>query len=589
MAFDGRWPADGLSWVADHEVGGHIVMPGTGLLEALRAAAQAAHGGQQAVSLRDVVIHAPLLLDPGNGGATRWHTVVTPDGDGLDVAMWADDDDGATGEPSRRRLASARADAGQTVTALQPSTEPLGDWHDDADAVYGALADLGVRFGPAFRTLERWRLGSGAGRRLAGQPLRGRWREHAGRRASDRAGRRAPAVRAGRDHRRRPHARGAAAPDRGRDLHGARPHLGPRAGRCPGATASAKGAPWTPSVRLFAEDGAPVAALDGVRFAPADADALASLGRRGPGLYGVRWHPAPPTPAAPARDGDGRGAWILLGGGGGLADALGRALTEAGGRVLHVRLGVASGPDGAGGWTVAHADAGGLRTCLADDDWRQGLPVRGIVHLWSLDEAAGETDASADWLTTGSALHLVQALGDVTWPEASLWFVTRGAQPATGRVSHPRQAGLWGLASVVAARVPRPALPRRRPRRAPSGGGWLDAHGRAAPARRRATPRRAARGAHRYVPRLHRYVPGGGPERVASIPAHARLVVPSTGTLDGLTWQAADAPAPRAGEVRLRVLAAGLNFRDVLARPRHVPRRGGDAGCRVRRRGHRGR
>ena len=49
-----------------------------------------------------------------------------------------------------------------------------------------------------------------------------------------------------------------------------------------------------------------------------------------------------------------------------------------------------------------------------------------------------------------------------------------------------------------------------------------------------------------------------------TVPEHARLVAGGAGTLDALTWRPVDAPAPQPGEIRLRVLAAGLNFRDVL-------------------------
>ena len=60
------------------------------------------------------------------------------------------------------------------------------------------------------------------------------------------------------------------------------------------------------------------------------------------------------------------------------------------------------------------------------------------------------TSDRTDWLITRSALKLVQAMGQ-SHASVPLWFVTRGAQPVLGTVSNPRHAGLWGLASVVAA------------------------------------------------------------------------------------------------------------------------------------------
>ena len=64
------------------------------------------------------------------------------------------------------------------------------------------------------------------------------------------------------------------------------------------------------------------------------------------------------------------------------------------------------------------------------------------------------------------------------------------------------------------------------------------------------------RGARRLVPRLERWA-----ERPLS---QVRLQPGGTGTLDNVEWRSATAPAPVAGEVRLRVLASGINFRDVL-------------------------
>ena len=48
------------------------------------------------------------------------------------------------------------------------------------------------------------------------------------------------------------------------------------------------------------------------------------------------------------------------------------------------------------------------------------------------------------------------------------------------------------------------------------------------------------------------------------VPPGSRLAVAAAGTIDGLTWQQSPVGSPQVGEVRLRVLAAGVNFRDVL-------------------------
>jgi acyl transferase domain-containing protein/NADPH:quinone reductase-like Zn-dependent oxidoreductase/acyl carrier protein len=66
----------------------------------------------------------------------------------------------------------------------------------------------------------------------------------------------------------------------------------------------------------------------------------------------------------------------------------------------------------------------------------------------------------------------------------------------------------------------------------------------------------AFRAGVRYVRRLAR------PRPLATSPT--RLVVGTPGTLDTLRWCETRPPEPGAGEIRIRVQAAGLNFRDVL-------------------------
>jgi len=212
-------------------------------------------------------------------------------------------------------------------------------------------------------------------------------------------------------------------------------------------------------------------------------------------------------------------------------------------------------------WTVAPDDGSLLVDAVRGAGWSGG-PLRGVVHAWSLD-AGGQVggDVRDDWPTARSALLTVQALASAVTSDVTLSLVTSGAQPATGAVTHPAQAGLWGLAAAVAAELP-------------------DLHCRAIDVAERAGPddvaalvsellavgdvpsRVALRDGSRLVPRLH---PHARPRSAAPGPEGAvRLVAPGSGTLDELTWEPMVPAPPGPGEVRLRVLAAGLNFRDIL-------------------------
>ena len=89
-------------------------------------------------------------------------------------------------------------------------------------------------------------------------------------------------------------------------------------------------------------------------------------------------------------------------------------------------------------------------------------PLRGVVHLWSLDAApVGETTVgslkAAQLLGCGSVLHLVQAMTSIRWQESPrLCMVTRGAQPVGSEFTHlsMEQAPLWGLGKVIAIEHP---------------------------------------------------------------------------------------------------------------------------------------
>jgi NADP-dependent 3-hydroxy acid dehydrogenase YdfG len=92
------------------------------------------------------------------------------------------------------------------------------------------------------------------------------------------------------------------------------------------------------------------------------------------------------------------------------------------------------------------------------------LPVRGVVHLWSLDATATNTAPLEalerdQMVGVGSALHLGQALAAAgppmsgAAPQARLWLVTRGAQAIASapRALYPQQAAVWGFGKSYAA------------------------------------------------------------------------------------------------------------------------------------------
>jgi acyl transferase domain-containing protein/acyl carrier protein len=197
--------------------------------------------------------------------------------------------------------------------------------------------------------------------------------------------------------------------------------------------------------------------------------------------HAVEWREAPRPVAAPSFPQPGH--WVLFADAGGVARALARQLAERGESCTLVRPRDATGGTDAvlaepraPGETVPPRDGamGDTRVALVDplspeemdgllarERQAAGRPLRGIVHLWSLDAApstalTGELLARAQELGCGSTLHGVQALARGSAGEGCrLWLVTREALDAGGRPAlSVAQAPLWGLAGVIAAEHP---------------------------------------------------------------------------------------------------------------------------------------
>ncbi|HEV2129862.1 MAG TPA: polyketide synthase dehydratase domain-containing protein, partial [Longimicrobiaceae bacterium] len=206
-------------------------------------------------------------------------------------------------------------------------------------------------------------------------------------------------------------------------------------------------------------------------------------------------------------------------------------------------------------------------------------PLRGAIHLWSLD-APADADADSDGIlehqrrVCGSTLSLVQALVASGTEGARVYLATRGAQAVAtdvGTVS-PQQAPLWGLANTVSAEHPeltcvcidldsdaRLDAPAALAIELAAGDG---------------EDRIAWRSGGRYVARLARYsATAAAPSAATDAPVE--LDVGARGILDNLVLRTAKRRLPAAGEIEVRVRASGLNFRDVLNALGMYP---GDAG-----------
>ncbi|MBT2210870.1 type I polyketide synthase [Actinomadura sp. NEAU-AAG7] len=135
-------------WLADHSVGGAVLLPGTALAELALHAAD--HAGCD--TLGELVLEAPLVLPDGASARLRVETSASREiviRSSLDGEIWMTH---ATGQ----LVASSETPATEAQTAWPPvGAEPI-----PLDGRYDELAALGYEYGPAFRGVRAaWRDG----------------------------------------------------------------------------------------------------------------------------------------------------------------------------------------------------------------------------------------------------------------------------------------------------------------------------------------------------------------------------------------------------------------------------------------------
>ncbi|TJZ95688.1 SDR family NAD(P)-dependent oxidoreductase, partial [Actinacidiphila oryziradicis] len=157
LVFTSRLSLRTYPWLADHVIGGTVVVPGTGLVElAVRA------GDEAGCSVLDeLVIEAPLVV-PERGGVRLQVTVGAAGADGARSVEVFSQREGGSDETWTRHA------NGMLATAAKDGSSgfDFGTWPPPgADAVdigtgYEVLADAGFGYGPVFRCVRAvWRRG----------------------------------------------------------------------------------------------------------------------------------------------------------------------------------------------------------------------------------------------------------------------------------------------------------------------------------------------------------------------------------------------------------------------------------------------
>lgn len=315
-------------------------------------------------------------------------------------------------------------------------------------------------------------------------------------------------------------------------------------------------------VRVYDAEGRLAVEIMDLRLKHANREALRRIVQRqstsdlGEWFYEIAWQPATRLDAARQPS-----EWLVLADRSGVGSAVADRLRAAGERVTLAWAGETFDRLSDAEWVVNPALPGDIRRLLAE-----AAGFRRVVHLWSLDTPqlpSGLPPVEAQRVSSGSALHLLQALTVETTTLESIWFVTRGAVPAGGRVRAPEQSPVWGLVNTAGLE-----FPERRLVCVDLDPDAESGHSEAALVEELhvidAESQVALRGANRLVARLVRMVAPPSTEAHDQTQTPHRLEITTRGVLDNLSRVPMARRQPGPGEVEIRVLASGLNFRDVL-------------------------
>ncbi|RIK32671.1 MAG: beta-ketoacyl synthase [Anaerolineae bacterium] len=218
------------------------------------------------------------------------------------------------------------------------------------------------------------------------------------------------------------------------------------------------------------------------------------------------------------------------------------------------------------GWRVDPRRVGDFHQLWQEVVLQGQRDLRGIIHLWSLDipPLSGEEEDSPiqrqRW-GTESALSLVQAIASAAPLEASrLWLVTRKAQfVGPTDVLQIGQSPLWGMAKGIELEFPDWQCKRIDLDDQDAAESQADQLMKELLSGANPENEIAYRSQTRYAVGLNRFT-----SRAASHASAVTLFGSASGVLDDIVLQSATRRAPDRGEVEIRILASGLNFRDLM-------------------------
>ncbi|MER5298710.1 type I polyketide synthase [Streptomyces lasiicapitis] len=516
LLLTGRLSLETHPWLADHKVGEQVLVPGTQLLDlAARAAREAGYG-----LVEELLLEAPLIVpaDPENTEIQLRVFLAAPDASGSRAVTVHSrrDEDGEAGDWLRNAGGSVAKDA--PAAAADLSVWPPKDAEQlpvAIDDLYADLSAKGLTYGPVFRGVKAlFQRGDEVFAEVAlpgeKQPGTGGYALH-------------PALLDAALH---PSALGGLT-----DTSGGKtllPYAWNNARTLGSADAAlrvrlAPAGPNAIAVDVADTAGKPVASIGSLALRPAATGGSAS---DRDGLYLPSWEALTELATAPASE-----RWVLIGDAPEAAEAL---------------AGVLEG---------TYADQAALSVALEEDEAPDVVLLAVPAHATDVtSDAATVRESLRHVLTTAQLL-----LSDGRLDQSRLVVLTRGAVAVDAEAPTGRLAlrAVWGLLRSAQAEHPgRYSL--------------LDEDGtagsRAALEAAVATGegQLALRGGTAYRPSLTTATPDGTLRAPADVPWYLDYVAKSSfANLSLEPWPEIEAPLAE-GQVRIRLRAAGLNFRDAL-------------------------
>ncbi|MDI3284903.1 type I polyketide synthase [Polyangium sp. 15x6] len=441
---------DNLPWIADHRVGGQVLLPGSVYIEAALAAACECIG-QGPVVLEDVALVSPIVVREGESVLVEV-MLTQAEGDAwsfkLSSRVRREDAPSRTSTWSLHATARVRAETEPRRAKGEPVAEMVAHCPENV-----SLADVernerrqGLDIGPAFRAIAELRRGG------AGVVARLRLPEEASEHPAylvhpvllDAALRATLAARANEE-----------AAETRVLAHVRQIRFHEVVGSA--AWVRAHGGGET-SVALVDAAGRVLLEVDGITTQALQAPAVTGQDPLAHLLLVQRWQEAE-LPVPRGRD-IAAGRWLILCDDRGIGASLREMLQARGGDVRCAYLRAPGVEPCADRLEIDSSNLDGV-AALVRESFRSGERPRGIVYLWGLDPEprALSIEALDDAIVRGcgGTLEVVQALGRMTMRDnPRLWLVVRGSQAVEQEPREVRveQAPLWGLGRTIAMEAP---------------------------------------------------------------------------------------------------------------------------------------